>query len=116
MVSHFCICWWTGFPLSKAINVFLPVTLARVCQLLIYDRMSLMITPFDSRAHAFSLGSLGCQPIGWARGRRVLGSSQRGSGLVCLTWGGPCSGSLTEGVRSWLPVIVCSTIKYFYFD
>lgn len=76
MVSHFCICWWTGFPLSKAINVFLPVTLARVCQLLIYDRMSLMITPFDSRAHAFSLGSLGCQPIGWARGRRVLGSSQ----------------------------------------
>lgn len=68
MVSHFCICLWTGFLLSKAINVFLPVTLACMCQLLIYDLMSLMITPFDSSACVFSLDSLGCNLIGWAQG------------------------------------------------
>lgn len=53
MVSHFCICLWIGFPVSKAINVFLPVTLACMCQLLIYDLMSLMFTPFDYSAGPF---------------------------------------------------------------
>lgn len=53
MVSQFCICLWTSFPLSKAINVFLPVTLACMCQLLIYDLMSLLFTPFDCSACLF---------------------------------------------------------------
>ena len=43
---------------------FLPVTLARVCQLLIYDLMSLVFTPFDCGACAFFFffGFLRLQP------------------------------------------------------
>lgn len=103
MVSHFCICLRTGFPLSKAINVFLPVTLACMCQLLIYDLMSLMFTPFDCSACAFSLDSSGYSLIGLAWGRYVLvpiSYGQRGLGLIWRKCGCVFPGFLTGDIST----------------
>lgn len=101
MVSQFCICLWTSFPLSKAINVFLPVTLACMCQLLIDDLMSPLFTPFDCSACVFSLDSSGYSLIGLAWGRYVLvpiGYGQRELGLICYKYGSVFPGSLNEGI------------------
>lgn len=76
MVSHLCICLWTGFPLSNAINFFLPVILACICRLLSYDLISLMFTQFDCSACVFFLDSSGYDLIVYARGRCVPRSNQ----------------------------------------
>lgn len=76
MVSHSCICLWTGSPLSKAIDVFLPVILAYRCRLLTCELMSLMFPSFDCSACVFSLDSSGYSLIGRAWGRYAPRSNQ----------------------------------------